>query len=81
MVKRRAEAEEAPKSAKTAKPTVDAAEGELLVDPEKPWFLVKIKETWEVTGPRPGAAAELADITKRAAEIYAKQVAIYDKRT
>ncbi len=54
-------------------------EPELLINPEKPWYLVKIKENWEVSGPRPGAAAELADITSRASKIYTRQVEIYDK--
>lgn len=78
MGKRQAE-EQAPLPGKKSKPTAESTE-RLLVDPEKPWFLVKIKESWEVTGPRPGAAAELAEVTKRAAKVYTEQAALYDRQ-
>ena len=56
-------------------------EVELLVDPEKPWYLVKIREDWEVTGPRPGSATEVDQVQQRATKVYADQVALYQKRT
>jgi hypothetical protein len=54
---------------------------EVLVDPEKPWYLVKIREAWEVTGPRPGAAEEVEAVQARAGQIYAEQAALYQKRS
>lgn len=70
MGKRRVESEE-----------TEAKKGKkLLVDPEKPWYLVKIKEAWEVSGPRAGAAAELAEIQTKAERIYKSQVSLYDQQ-
>lgn len=84
MGKRRTEDLVVPETKKTktssSKNPKSTAVDELMVDPEKPWYLVKIKESWEVTGPRPGAAAELAEITKKAAEVYEQQVALYDQQ-
>jgi ribosome biogenesis protein MAK21 len=88
MGKRRSEEEDlsVPESKKTKIPSSRSKQGpsenscELLVDPEKPWYLVKIKESWEITGPRPGAAAELAEITKKASEAYEQQMALYDQQ-
>lgn len=78
MGKRQAE-EQVPVTLKKSKPTSESSE-QLLVDPEKPWFLVKVKEAWKVTGPRPGAAAELAEVTKRASKVYTEQVSLYDRQ-
>lgn len=66
---------------KKAKKDQQRQDAELLVDPEKPWYLVKIREAWEVTGPRPGAAEEVEAVQARASKIYADQAALYQKRT
>lgn len=55
-------------------------ESKLLVDPEKPWYLVKIKETWEITGPRPDAAGEIDTVLNKAIQVYESQVRNFRSR-
>lgn len=73
-------AESFEKKARMTNPVDDATEGDLLVNPEKPWYLIKIREAWEVTGPRPGSNTEVDEIQERAAKVYSAQVDLFNKR-